>query len=533
MEAWIFSMECAGVRKVGGLGEVVGNLARELPRKGVGTTVVMPSHGVEGDGGVASRLGLRELADAGDFRLLEGSLWDSRVVLLTGNGELADPVVYAGGVTESKAAWMARAVRVLREVLGEPDVVHINDWHSVPAGLAVRCTMSSRLVFQVHLLVGQRVAGGYLAECGLDPGTVVRTPGLGELSVGEVYRMADGVLESMGAVVCDALITVSRSYLEEVVLPRIGGGLVRKAGYVYNGCDWDYDRMLGEVLTAHRGRMERAGVDPSGAKRWDLRRYLLLHALDLPPGEPMVRDAELRRVVESLEGPGHRRGRPEPFTGDGPLVITTGRVSEQKGFDVLLEAIPLVLRDHPDARFLLMLLPVRDGEDLMVELFREALRYPENVRVVYGLAPSIYHLAHLAADVYAAPSRWEPFGIMALEAMATGNPVAASRVGGLKETVVDLREDEGGTGLLVPPDDPEELARAITTLLSILRYSELAARGLNPDRRRYESRVAYRELVGMLGRGDEIRENCVRRVERRFRWSRVVEDLLRYYGGGG
>jgi alpha-maltose-1-phosphate synthase len=68
-------------------------------------------------------------------------------------------------------------------------------------------------------------------------------------------------------------------------------------------------------------------------------------------------------------------------------------------------------------------------------------------------------LAH--ATVFACPSVYEPLGIVNLEAMACGTAVVGSRTGGIPEVVAD-----GETGLLVPPDDPAELARALNVLLA-------------------------------------------------------------------
>ena len=63
------------------------------------------------------------------------------------------------------------------------------------------------------------------------------------------------------------------------------------------------------------------------------------------------------------------------------------------------------------------------------------------------------------ADALVIPSRWEGFGLIAVEAMASGVPVIASRVDGLAEVV-------GESGVLVPPEDPAALAAAIAALLS-------------------------------------------------------------------
>jgi glycogen(starch) synthase len=65
-----------------------------------------------------------------------------------------------------------------------------------------------------------------------------------------------------------------------------------------------------------------------------------------------------------------------------------------------------------------------------------------------------------AADVALVPSRYEPFGLVALEAMAAGTPVVVSDTGGLRDIVSD-----GTTGLMVPPGEPAALAEAVASLL--------------------------------------------------------------------
>lgn len=77
------------------------------------------------------------------------------------------------------------------------------------------------------------------------------------------------------------------------------------------------------------------------------------------------------------------------------------------------------------------------------------------------LSPSILPIYYGAADVSVVPSHYEPFGLVAIEAMACGTPVIASDVGGLKFTVVPEE-----TGLLVPPKDVDAFANAIDRILS-------------------------------------------------------------------
>ncbi len=127
------------------------------------------------------------------------------------------------------------------------------------------------------------------------------------------------------------------------------------------------------------------------------------------------------------------------------VVAAAGRLSPEKGFDVLLEAA----RRRRSMTFVL----AGDGP-LAAEMAR-------------GLPPNVRLLGHLddirpllsAADVFAVPSRREGQGIAALEAMAAEVPVIASRVGGLAEMLSD-----GQTALLVPPNDPAALAAALSRL---------------------------------------------------------------------
>ncbi len=127
------------------------------------------------------------------------------------------------------------------------------------------------------------------------------------------------------------------------------------------------------------------------------------------------------------------------------------------GIDVLIDALPLVLRSVPLDSCVIA------GDGSLGEQLRARaaassiathIHWPG--RVPHQAVPDL--LRSLA--LFINPSRAESFGVAALEAQACGVPVIATRVGGLPEVVRD-----GATGLLVPPDDPESLATAIVELL--------------------------------------------------------------------
>jgi glycosyltransferase involved in cell wall biosynthesis len=142
---------------------------------------------------------------------------------------------------------------------------------------------------------------------------------------------------------------------------------------------------------------------------------------------------------------------PRPRNVPGPVVGALGRLSHEKGFDVLVRALPSV-----DAMAVL----IGDGllrRDLL-ELARE-LGVQDRLEITGWREDARSYLATF--DIYCLPSRFEGFPLAIAEAMLAGLPVVASDVGSVSEAVV-----EGETGLLVSPDDPAALAAALQKLLA-------------------------------------------------------------------
>jgi starch synthase len=492
MKIWMVSFEYSGVVKAGGLGEAVRGFAESLAASGCDVKILMPSHGARGE----------PIGEARGFTFYSRRVGGVEVVLAS-NPILDEPTVYADGLIEAKSASLSWAARALLQMEGAPDIVHANDWHAVPPALALACT-GAALVFHVHLHMGRWVGWDFLfRDCGLDPSCRLRG-----VSLGEAYGRAGGVLEVLAAQVADAVVTVSRAYMEEALRPVLGWAAGDRLTYVYNGASWSLDGLWASVERLHGPRLlELYGVRKPG--RRELRRYLLLEALGA--ARPEVRDPSLAWAASGAE----------PFPSDGPLVLATGRASWQKGFDILLWASDALASVIPNLKLLLLLLPVKGEEGHLRWLLEEARRRPY-ARIVVGHAASIYELAHLAADAFAVPSRWEPFGLAAVEAMAAGVPVAASRTGGLKETVVDLREDpDSGTGYLVRPEDPEELARALASLLLATAREDVEKAGALERARSFA-------LHDPGASGEELRSRCVKRAGD-FSWAKAAGRMLGVY----
>ncbi|MDP9341163.1 MAG: glycosyltransferase family 4 protein [Actinomycetota bacterium] len=220
----------------------------------------------------------------------------------------------------------------------------------------------------------------------------------------------------------------------------------------------------------------------------------------------VVRTAVPLRVPVSLLPPGvdPERFRPDVSgqdvrrahgLGDRPLVVCVSRLVPRKGQDVLIRAMPRILRRVPDA----VLLIVGGGPD-RPRLEGLAAGLPPGSVAFAGEVPDADLPAHYAAgDVFAMPCRSrlaglevEGFGIVFLEAAATGKPVVAGDSGGAAEAVQD-----GETGLVVDGRHEGAVAEAVAALLSDpARAADLGKAG----RARVDRWFTWPRLTGRLAR---------------------------------
>jgi glycosyltransferase involved in cell wall biosynthesis len=181
------------------------------------------------------------------------------------------------------------------------------------------------------------------------------------------------------------------------------------------------------------------------------------------------------------DDPARAAARARLGLGGGPLVVCVGRLTRQKGQDVLVAAWPGVRDRVPDAALAL----VGSGPDRDQLTARKA----PGVRLVGERRDVRDWLA--AADVVAVPSRWEGMPLVLLEAMAVGRSVVAADVPGAREALGD------GAGAVVPPDDLSALAGALVLrLLDGLRADAEGTAG----RTRVEARFDVRHSAAAVAR---------------------------------
>lgn len=170
--------------------------------------------------------------------------------------------------------------------------------------------------------------------------------------------------------------------------------------------------------------------------------------------------ADDRRYLLGLET---RALRERLEIGNRRVLLTVGQLSERKAQDVVIRALPDILREQPELVYVMVGLPTRAHE---LERLALQLGVREYVRFVGAVPMDDLALYYNLADLFVLVSRRardgnvEGYGIVVAEAALCGVPAVVSRGCGLEEAVI-----EGRTGLLVEPDDPRAVAAAVQRLL--------------------------------------------------------------------
>ena len=177
---------------------------------------------------------------------------------------------------------------------------------------------------------------------------------------------------------------------------------------------------------------------------------------------------------------------------DARILLAAGRIERPKGLDVLIEAL-----GEMTAVDRVQLLIIGGDERAAAELARlrrvaEDAGVSDLVRFVGSVTHEQIGTYYNAADVVVMPSRYESFGLVAAEAMASGVPVVASRVGGLASTVAD-----GRTGYLIPWQSPDLFAEKLDLLLDDDALRERLGASAAEAMRAYDWRSVAAQLVDL------------------------------------
>jgi len=179
----------------------------------------------------------------------------------------------------------------------------------------------------------------------------------------------------------------------------------------------------------------------------------------VPNGIDVSRFSPTMEPVEELRSPGVA------------TLLFVGRMEKRKGFQVLLEAYAEIRQRRSDVRLVVV------GDGPLREEYERAVAEREIPDVLFAgrVSPEMLPRYYVSADIFCSPATGgESFGIVLLEAMASGVPVLASAIVGFSQVI-----DPGQDGMLVPPKQPRMWAQAIEVLLNVPELrQQLAANGL-------------------------------------------------------
>jgi starch synthase len=426
--------------RTGGLGDVLAALPRAQNAAGLDARVILPGWPAV----LGALSGIRQVATIPDrfgasaIALLRGTAPGDGTILYA----LDAPGFYdrAGGLYQGPDrmdwpdndrrfglfCWVsARLAQGLLDPDWRADVLHAHDWHAGlgPAYLELLPAAGKppASVFTVHNLAYQ---GLFPAEsaASLDlPAQSFQPSGLefwGKLS-----------FIKAGIVYADRVTTVSPGYAREIATPEFGCGLdgvIRDRGArvsgILNGVDvTQWDPATDPALTQN--------FDADQIERRAANRTALLREFGLTPPT-------------------------------GPLYGVVSRLTEQKGLDLVLAALPRLLAVGGS----LALLGAGDAP-LEREFRAAAAEHPGRVGVTIGYDDALSHRMMAGSDVVLVPSRFEPCGLTQLYALRYGAVPLVRRTGGLGDTVDDATEsalaDGSATGFVFDDPDPAALAQAL------------------------------------------------------------------------
>jgi starch synthase len=477
--------EVAPYSKTGGLADVLGALPRMLAALGHEVTVVTPRYrsiDPERFGlarrlrGLATPLGADTVA-VGVYEGQAASTPRVRVYLVDHKPSFDRDGIYGDAKGDypdnaRRYALLGSAALALAAEFGAwPDVVHGHDWQAGPAILFAKQRWGDlpppKTVFTLHNLAFQ----------GLFPETVVDELGLPRqyynLDGFEYYGQASYL--KAGLALADRLSTVSRRYAQEIQTAEYGLG---------------FDGLLRARTKVLHGILNGADYDI-----WNPEKDIHLPAT---------------YSAESLTG--KRRCKAElqrelglPVRADVPLCGSISRLTDQKGFDLILAALPTLLgprpadgagRDDSDMQYVVL----GSGDPVLESAFRQLqTRFPKKLAVRIGYDEALAHRIEAGCDLYVMPSKFEPCGLNQMYSLRYGTPPIVRATGGLDDTIVDFdARSRSGTGFKLETYDADALVEAWRRALAAYRneadFAALIKRGMTQDFGWSRAAEAYAQL---------------------------------------
>jgi starch synthase len=407
MKILFIASEFSPLAKVGGLADVTSSLAIALRDLGHEPCLILPRYNriktsiqeTQGKPFTISFLGHSEPVTL-KKTMLKGKI---PIYLVENNDYFGTEEIYTQDELKRFLFFTLSIPSIISQFDPYPDVIHCHDWHTslVPLWLK-KATIAIPCIFTIH----------NLAYHGSFDQKFFQRSGLS--SLWQEYIPTDAPrprlnFMSQGILLADIVTTVSHTYALEILTPQYGEGLEQLLNYrrnelygIVNGIDYD------EYNPA---------TDP-----------LLIMNYDSTTIERRADNKLALQIKSAL-----------PQNSDIPLFGMVSRLEEQKGIDLLLQAIDSFITE---TRAQLVILG--EGREHYHKLLTQAaLKYPGRLSVFIAHDERLAHLIYSGSDIFLMPSRFEPCGLGQLIAMRYGAVPVVRQTGGLADTVKDVAGENG------------------------------------------------------------------------------------------
>lgn len=473
------SSEAHPLIKTGGLADVAGSLPRAIKNSKQEIRLVLPAYpaAVNNAGTLKPVAGLEIMGSEATVQILQGRLPGSRVCLYLVDapalfdrpgGPYSQPDGSDWPDNALRFAVFCRAVCAIAldraSLHWQPDIVHCNDWQTglVPALLDLEAQRPAT-VFTIHNLAYQGLFGrDQFAALGL-PRDWWSMHSL------EFHNHASFI--KGGLVYADRLTTVSPTYAKEICTPEYGCGL--------DGLLASRSEHLTGILNGVDYETWNPGHDPLIARTYSSRSLGL--------------KTENKSALQQAFG--------LPVRPDAILLGHVGRLVEQKGIDLLIQALPALVQ-RP-----VQLVILGSGE----KHFETALstlghQFPDKVQVHIGYNEALSHLLEAGSDIFLMPSRFEPCGLNQMYSLRYATPPVVRRTGGLADSVVHASDtalrDKTATGFVFDHASADDLLHSIDRALYFYAqpgtWKQLMLTGMQQDFSWHKSAAAYLDLYASV-----------------------------------
>jgi starch synthase len=435
-QALSVASECAPLVKTGGLADVAGALPGAMAGQGWAVRTLIPGYPAVLAAVKKPKVVLKAPSFyGGPVRVLAGSAAGLDLLVLDAPHLFerdGTPYLDSNGNDwpdnpQRFAALSNMAARLAVDGVGNwrPDVVHGHDWQAGLTPLYLRDAPNRPgTLLTIHNVAFHGLApASAMASLGLDRADFT--------SDGFEFWNQISALKA-GVVYSDKINTVSATYAHELLTPEFGMGM--------DGVLKTRAHDLSGILNGIDTQVWNPATDPAIA------------TYTTPRGKAKAK-AALRAEFALAEA-------------DGPLTVVVSRLSEQKGLDALLAALPALI-DHGGQLALL-----GTGHKALESAWRAAASHP-NVSVHIGYDEARSHRMIAGADAILVPSRFEPCGLTQLYGLRYGTLPVVARTGGLADTVIDANPvalaSGVATGIQFYPVSADAIAGAFARLLTLWR----------------------------------------------------------------